>query len=197
MAHADAQAARKHLRWQVKTLTDPAAKDIDPSPLWTYVRSLVALPAPDPPPSRDQPRIQPWEFRTFIVPVRMMLARSKGDGDIHLVVADLDDEELTMVVELPSARVGARRKSIACTRRFLVCRFGEPPFSPAWLKLKGKRANIYGVGFFDRPHAAHGARNGIELHPVVALSLATHPGDAERPDELAALIGRAEASDRA
>src|SRR4051794_21706300 len=91
---------------------------------------------------------------------RMLRARSKGDGDIHLVVADLDDDELTMVTELPSAKVGHRKRSIRCTRRLFGCRFGDPPFSPRWLELGGHRANLYGVLFFDTPHAAHTALNG-------------------------------------
>src|SRR5689334_10711510 len=132
-------------RTDVKTLTDPAAEDIDFTPLWTYVRTLVALPVPDPPPSAHTPRIEPWEFRTFVVPVRMMRARSEGDGDIHLIAGDLDDDGLTMVTELPSVKVGKRKKSTRCTRRFFECRFGDPPFRPDWRELKGRRANLYGV----------------------------------------------------
>jgi hypothetical protein len=180
--------ARQRFRWDVKTLTDPDGAQVEPTPLWTYVRTLRSLPAPDPAPGHDQPRIAPWEFRTMVVPVRMLRARNKGDGDIHLVVADLEDDELTMVTELPSAPVGHRKRSIRCTRSFFVCRFGDPPFSPRWLELDRRPANLYGVAFFDRPHAAHTAPNGIELHPVVALSLVTHASDASRPDELAAVL---------
>jgi hypothetical protein len=185
---SEAAKARHGFRRDVKTLTDRAAKDVRFTPLWTYVRTLVALPVPDPPPRRDTPRIEPWEFRTFVTPVRMLRARSKGDGDIHLIAGDLDDDQLTMVTELPSVRVGRRRKSTRCTRRFFECRFGDPPFSPDWLELNGRRANLYGVAFFDASHAAQAAPNGIELHPVIGLSLVTHHSDADRPDELAAAL---------
>jgi hypothetical protein len=185
---ASAELAAQRFRWDVKTLKDPAAADVDPTPLWTYVRTLRRVPAPNTEPDGDRPRIRPWELRTFIVPVRMLRARSKGDGDIHLVVADLEEERSTMVVELPSAPVGRRGHSIRCTRKLFECRFGVPPFSPRWLELEGHRATVYGVGFFDKPHAAFGAPNGMEVHPVIALGLATHPSDGDRPDELAELL---------
>ena len=185
-----APAPRGGFRHDVKTLTDPAAGRIHGRAVWTYVRSLVALPAPQPPPERDTPRIAPFEFRSFLVPARMLRARSIRDGDIHLVIGDLEDLDATMVVELPSVRVGHRRKDIACTRRLFVCRFGEPPFRPGWLELEGRRANVYGVCFFDAPHhAAFGAPNGLELHPVIGLNLFTHPGDATRADDVAELAG--------
>jgi hypothetical protein len=132
--------------------------------------------------------MRPWEFRTVLLPVRMVHARTKGDGDIHLVVADLDDDRSTMVVELPSVRTGQRQTSVRCARAAFVCHFGDPPFGPRWLQLEHRRANLYGSLFFDHPHASGGAPNGIEVHPVIAFSTVWHPSDAHRPDELAALL---------
>lgn len=55
-------------------------------------------------------------------------------------------------------------------RRRFEKKFGVPPFRPHWLHLNDVRAHIYGVCFFDAPHAGGAPPNGVELHPVLRIN---------------------------
>ena len=155
-------------RWAVKTLTDPDRVRIDTIPVTTTVESLAALP---PPPYRPQyGRVAPTETTIFCIEGMIYdPPQPQRDGDIHVVVAGLQDSSVTMITEIPDPR---------CYR---VCSSGYAQlFGRARDSLEQKlrvwttdtlRIRIMGVGFFDRNHGQYRpAPNFIELHPVLAIA---------------------------
>jgi hypothetical protein len=109
---------------------------------------------------------------------------SKGDGDIHLVVAD--EAGRTMITEFPSPACDGQasptfRRQMDTARSTLLTRFGDP--GRAFHPLHG-RATLTGVGFLDYRHGQRGAApNAIELHPVLSIS-PTGVQEAVRPSGL-------------
>jgi hypothetical protein len=82
-----------------------------------------------------------------------------GDGDLHLLLADLDDPRSTLIAEIPHP--------------WLAVGSGlEEVFREERLELSGRRTGrivvVTGVGFFDRPGRGK-SPNAFELHPVLAL----------------------------
>jgi hypothetical protein len=148
-------------RWAVKTLSDPAALQVDRIPRATTVAALRRLAAP---PNLGA-RVPGAEMHTWRIHVRLLWSKLEEDSDVHVVVADPATGE-TMIVELASrsCALGSPAASqIGAARAAFVRACGAPTRS--FTRLNGL-ATIDGVGFFDRLHAQRGvAPNGIELHP--------------------------------
>ena len=158
-------------RWSVKTLSDDDAGRVDTTPKPQTVAALGALPPPDDFP--DTHRVAPTELQTFTVTARAVGLSLEDDGDVHMVLADLDDDTKTMIVEFPDAEacLGALTSRFApemrSAREALVAAYGEP--TTDFMDLTGT-VTVTGVGFFDFPHGQFGvAPNAIELHPVLAF----------------------------
>ncbi|MGH9703271.1 MAG: hypothetical protein ACRD4K_07840, partial [Candidatus Acidiferrales bacterium] len=95
--------------------------------------------------------------------------------DIHMVIADLDHPEETMIVEIPSGDCSgvcssAQFGQIAAARTWFESRFGAP--QKRFERAAGDvTLTVTGIGFFDFLHHQTGvAPNGIELHPVLSLT---------------------------
>src|SRR4051794_12338324 len=87
-------------RWDVKTLSDPAAGKVNFMPTRTTVATLRALPRPTGNlGGRRNPTV---ERTTYRVVAALIEAKIEDDRDIHLVVADPRHRNRTMIVELPS-----------------------------------------------------------------------------------------------
>ena len=154
-------------RWPVKTLSDPDRHRVRVEPVFTTVESLAALPRPSERP-HDR-RVAPTETTIFCVEGMIYdVPRPQADGDIHVVVAGLEDSIVSLIAEIPDPRC------------YLVCSSGFAHlFATARERLEAKlrvwatdtlRVRIAGVGFFDRNHGQLGpAPNFIELHPVLAI----------------------------
>lgn len=152
-------------RWPVKTLTDDDRGNIRfDAPVDVTVGDLVAIPRPDSQPPQSN-RIEPTELTVFKVRARLVLIKKEKDSDFHLVLADPDDPETTMIAEVPKE----------------TCAQGshhEAEFKALQAKLRpllgsnvDKLVSIEGVGFFDFLHNQTGvAKNGIELHPVLSIT---------------------------
>jgi hypothetical protein len=142
-------------RWTVKTLGDrPSLRPAQAA----SIKSLTALPAPEGLPQTRLPR----ERRVYRVTAAVTLVRPEDDGDFHLVLQDGSGR--TMIAEAPLGSCGRsatahRQRQIAAAReRVRLC----------------PKATVTGVAFFDFQHGQTGvARNGIELHPILAFSCAT------------------------
>ena len=150
-------------RWAVKTLTDPAASQVDLVPRSTTVVALRRLVAP---PDLGA-RLPGAEMQTWRIRVRLLWAKLEDDSDVHLVVADRATGA-TMILELasPSCAIGSPVVAqIGAARAAFVRAYGAP--RRFFTRLEGT-ATIDGVGFFDELHGQRGvAPNGIELHPVL------------------------------
>jgi hypothetical protein len=170
-------------RWDIKTLSDPAAGKVNLDPAKINKVSVQSLRLKKRPPGfPEATRSAPVETTVYEVKAALVEARwiwdprpgtptkNKGDRDIHLVIAAPSDHSLTMIVEFPDpARVNAApavEKMIHDARNaFLACRGLMPSADKPFQKLTGT-ATINGVRFFDRPHTTGHAPDGIELHPV-------------------------------
>jgi hypothetical protein len=153
-------------RWAVKTLSDPAAPQVDLVPRATSVGALRSLAAP---PNLGA-RLPGVEMHAWRIHVRLLWSKLEADSDIHVVVADPATGR-TMIVELtsPSCALGSPALAeIRAARAEFVRACGVPTRS--FTRLTGF-ATIDGVGFFDFLHAQRGvAPNGIELHPVLRFA---------------------------
>jgi hypothetical protein len=171
-------------RWPIKTLADPAASQVNLTPISKTVTQLWAF---SPPSAFDTGIRNPGaEMKTYKVTARLVRSRwvddpppapgkHGGDLDIHLVIAPATDVtgKHTMVVEFPLPlcvqATTALKKRMARAREAFLRDCGLP--GRHFRDLTGT-AKITGVGFFDRPHASGAAKNGFELHPVIRFSSA-------------------------
>jgi hypothetical protein len=171
-------------RWDVKTLSDPAASRVRyDTPKRHTIRYLL---------NRRDPHVGPHTHRDpdgrgveltvyHLVGVRLVDARIEEDGDIHLVIRSKYRNE-QMIVEFPNVRCkGARRSTHKAELAQARAEFAFLCGLDAWETRIGRaapkrltgRASIIGVGFFDLPHSVPQsgvARNNIELHPVLGFS---------------------------
>ena len=152
-------------RWAVKTGMDPAAGQVSMVPEPTTVAALSAVPAP---PNLGQARL-PQEMRTVQIKVMLVSVKRESDSDYHLV---LSDGGAMMIGEIPHPscvasgpfRTGSAQARAALDALVPALR-GSSRLVPVHREVV-----LTGVVFLDKIHGQTGAaRNGVELHPIVAL----------------------------
>lgn len=154
-------------RWAVKTLSDPDVMRVNMNDvISTTVAALngftahcSGLPAA---------RTYPEEFRVFEIIGTVVLTRDEDDRDVHVVLSDLADPSQTIIVEVadPACQGAAQSPFLA----FLIQARSQ---YQSLGRLIGKTIRVRGVGFYDFDHGQTGrSRSCIELHPVLAISLA-------------------------
>jgi len=159
----------------VKTLSDLDVGLVNFTPQDSTVDTLRALPKPASLPNDN--RIAPTEETTFRLTAQVEQMKLEDDHDIHLVIADLSNAADTMIVEFPDvacdgAAQSAYKSEMAAARQHFVNLFGQPSASH-FTTISGTVV-ITGVGFFDFLHGQTGvAPNGIELHPMLSIALAS------------------------
>jgi hypothetical protein len=150
-----------HRRWPVKTLSDADRALVVRTPVETTVAFLSSLPRVTGPLPHDR-RIPPHEVTVYRVRANLVAVHRMLDGDFHVVIADPVIPTARMIVEIPAPGEG-RATGLAETferARQEIARHGA----------KGRSIRVTGVGFFDYTHWQPGAaRNGFELHPVLAV----------------------------
>ena len=160
-------------RWRVKILADQDRDLVNWSPETTSVRALRRLPMPRHayPAAR---RIPPYELVLYRVHAIVRQILPEPDGDWHVILADPDHVEETLVAEIPDSS----------------CALGsghEAEYAQARRSLRGvprhALVELDGIGFFDFLHGQRGmAPNGFELHPVIAIRSLSEQPEAGRPD---------------
>ena len=159
-------------RWPVKTLSDKKAVEVDYEPRWRSIRALSNLKAPELRPG--QPRIRPYEFRTYSIRGHLLMAGRAKDWDLHVIIARPGHWKRTMIVEFPHAdgcraMLSIKHDDMASARQSFIDACGS--MSESFKTLDGL-ARITGVAFFDPDHGQSGvARNAIELHPVLGFKM--------------------------
>jgi hypothetical protein len=150
-------------RWGVKTLTDPAASQVDLTPQLTEITDLITLPAPLQPLDR-----QAGELVTYELSGTITLAKLELDKDIHMVLSDGTN---TMIIEAvdPSCAPNSRvLDQISAVRKAVETQF--PVAAAGGRQVATVSATVTGVAFFDSLHGQDGvAKNGIELHPLLSF----------------------------
>jgi hypothetical protein len=159
-------------RWDVKTLTDSAASDVNLTPQAATVAELVALTRPGGLAQALTSRTA-QEFNTYQVTGTITLAKLEADSDIHMVLTD--DSSNTMIIEaacptcVQNSVVAAQ---ISAVRAIVQTQF--PTASAGGIEHVSVPATVTGVAFFDHPHGQDGlAPNAIELHPVLSFMAAS------------------------
>jgi hypothetical protein len=153
-------------RWSVKTLSDADRDKVHLAPREVTVGWLASQKPPAHlPPDR---RVAPIETQTYKIRALLVGYKLEEDGDLHVVVADVEDPSKTMIVEIPSpdcAGACASGHGEDFQRARTVITELPEPVSPVTIVVTG-------VGFFDFFHGQAGvAANGIELHPVLRIEL--------------------------
>ena len=146
-------------RWPVKVLTDKDRALVDFKPADTTVTALNNLKRHNTHPY-DR-RAKDEELRVYRVRARLVEMHDEADSDLHLVIAEPDQPDVTMIAEIPApfCALGSGHESDYETAR-----------ADARGTALGSLIEIEGVGFFDTIHGQTGvARNGFELHPVLRI----------------------------
>jgi|GEM_PF-3863978 len=172
-------------RWAVKTLSDGAAHDVDMTPRTTTVSQLVAQAAPT---VGSNERVPPLETQVYTVQATLLGYRQETDHDFHIVIADQSNAADTMIVEIPDpACTGvcsslARDQITAARSTFATAFAASPPKSQYVSLVQPVTITVTGVPMFDFKHGQVGlARNCIELHPVLQITIPTDQPLAVRP----------------
>ncbi len=159
-------------RTAVKYGVDSNAGSMNLKPVSTNMGYLTGLPHP-PKVTSDTPRLAPLETQVWELHPYLLSFQLEPDQDYHLRLQDTSGR--TMVAELPSPLCtpkGSRIASqIAVARQQFVHLFGN-----AAQGRPSIRVHITGLGFWDFPHGGlDTAANGVELHPVLNISLDQAP----------------------
>jgi hypothetical protein len=159
-------------RWAVKTLSEEGVNCIDFTPKQTTIAWLVSQAAPGR--LSDDSRSGPVECQIWQLTGRLVGFKAEDDGDFHIVLADLNDPNLTMIVEIPDsdcsgACASAHEADIVRAREDFIRSFGKP--NTRYHRVGPDQVvTVSGAGFFDFKHRQTGlASNGIELHPLIGF----------------------------
>ena len=156
-------------RWDVKTLKDSEAVEINFTPVTSTVHKQLAFPKPDY--HNDNPR-DATEKKVYKIKCILIQYNQQNDSDWHLIVKDLTTDE-KMVVEIPDLdcidQSNPNFNKIDVSRRRLVAHVGPVKKTPR-VPPPGTRLQIIGVGFFDKKNHPTGFK-GREIHPVLELKV--------------------------
>ena len=155
-------------RWDVKTLKDTAAKQINFTPVATTVAALRLIPAPVMPTARVAA-----EMKTYTVSATVTSFKQEADSDIHLAVKD--DTGKTMIFEMPAKQCldSSKTSPALITQMTNSLRAWSAKYTatPSYQTIN-QRVTVTGVLFFDKLHGQRGvAPNGAEMHPLLSLVL--------------------------
>jgi len=148
--------------WNIKTLTDPNADEIDESDTLLTIKQLIAI---DTEVLRQKKQRLPFEKR--IVKVKKVLIRKvilENDNDYHLVIQDRQGNHMVAEIvdpDCPDAQQSDYIDSYYNVRN-TINRLGN--------KFMHYEFEITGTLFLDRAHGQTGmAANNIEIHPILSL----------------------------
>jgi hypothetical protein len=159
-------------RWPVKTLKVPPGDRL----IETSVEDLTWIIAPT---GKDLYKAQatrfPEELDRYQVTAWAMGWFREDDKDYHLVIADEDNVQITMIAEMPDPACGPKDWAFTFgeVRSVLQTLWGVPTTDYKRFDHP-HRITIWGYGFFDYLHGRNGgqigaAKNAFELHPVTGI----------------------------
>jgi hypothetical protein len=169
-------------RWDVKTLSDPAAAQVDFTPQSTTVKALYTMTAPTSGAARHPAELQTFTVHAKLVGYKIEFDAEKqtGDHDFHIVLQDMNGPE-TIIVEIPDPQCSGtctsiKSDAIANARTEFANGVAAPP-EAAFRALKNPvEVDVTGVLFFDFAHGQTGlAINCAELHPVLDFKFSSNP----------------------
>lgn len=153
-------------RWDIKTLTDNSASEVNYFPLEASVEDLTNIPLPEVKIGRHTPR-QEEEKQVYQVKAIVKDYFKEADGDIHVILQDPEQPEITMIAEMPDCSCAA----IQSSEHLEEIKRARAAFQAMHkADIVGHTFIFTGVTFFDIKHSKPQrgvAPNGIELHPVL------------------------------
>lgn len=158
-------------RSAVKLGLDADVARVVPHPVAASIADLALSPRPGKTP--EDRRAGETELTVYTVRATVAGYKLEADGDYHIVLAD--EHGRTMIVEIPRpscAASGRWGSQVAAARAGFEQLLADRHLPRPSAKLHATRLpiDVTGVGFFDKIHGQSGvARNGIELHPVLAI----------------------------
>ena len=173
VAAASPQTAPGVWRWDVKTLSDPDAANIDFGSVEKLTISEAASLRMNQPLGRNTMRgVGPEEFQVYWIDAMITAYKPEPDGDYHVLLKS-SSRSRTFGVEVidpdfaPNARrIGTLRRA----RRQFESIIPNLNTSFRYFQVDPPiRVRITGVGFWDAYHGQHGLTNGFELHPVLSV----------------------------
>jgi hypothetical protein len=163
-------------RWHIKTLGDAYVNTIHWTPILGNVSDLTTVPVPaNYDQYNDTTRYAPYETQAYRIRARLVGWKIETDHDFHMVIADMNNPNVTMIIEPPdptcsSACDGGFANYFQSVRAKITNCFGQPP-STFTNFPSGIVVDVTGVPEFDALHGQTGvAPNGIELHPLLSLN---------------------------
>jgi hypothetical protein len=157
-------------QWLVKTPGDPMRDRVDYAHVKDATASQLASMNVTPDSIVGMWRAAPIELTVYRVDAILVGILGEQDGDDHLILADPNDQNATMIAEMPNSNCeGACMSGFA--GRYAAARLAlEEHAERGTGRGKPFRVRVTGAGFGDRPHGQAGAApNQFELHPVLKI----------------------------
>ncbi|MBI1768066.1 MAG: hypothetical protein HYR67_06805 [Bacteroidetes bacterium] len=156
-------------RWQVKTLQDETASQINFTPKTIAMADILdKTKTSDWSLAKDDERQQD-EFQVFKVTGKIPFVNIEADGDIHIELMDKTNSKLHLVAEIPNPDCEITKGSdykdmFRKARNEFVNKYQD---KSVWSK---GTFEITGVLFHDKSnHGTGGNANGVEIHPVINI----------------------------
>src|SRR5258706_10668822 len=150
-------------RWEVKTLADSEAGNINFTPVSSTVHKQLAFLKPT---YHDNNPRDATEKKVYKINCILVKYMQENDSDWHLVVKDLATSE-QIVVEIPDLdcidQSNSHFSKIVVSKNRLKAKVGPVKKTPR-VPPAGTRLEITGVGFFDKDNHPAGFK-GREIHP--------------------------------
>jgi hypothetical protein len=149
-------------RWAIKIAADPNKSLIFINqPRLTSIQTLLQFRRPQR--ISTGSRSFPVEFTVYRVRGKIEQITLQNDSDLHIILSEINNRRARIVAEVPvpECAIGSRfANELLAVRKIANT-----------LKVKDY-VELEGVGFFDSRHETRAAApNGIELHPVIRISL--------------------------
>ena len=159
-------------RWAIKTMSDPDVAKVEMDRIVdTDITTLAALPVPKFPNGFNVTPRFGEELKTYRVIARAVACKLEADGDYHLILTN-GTTEIGVEIPTPDYAIGSVViGQLEQTRRQFAQMFGaSTKVDTQYRKLPGTMVEVVGIGFWDREHGQRGAKNGVELHPVLSIT---------------------------
>ena len=156
-------------RWQVKTLQDETASQINFTPKTITMADIL-----------DKEKTATWslakdderqedEFQVYKVTGKIPFVNVEADGDIHIELVDKNNSKLHLVAEIPNPDCEITKESnykekFRKARNQFINKYQD---KTVWSE---GTFEITGVLFHDKSnHGTGGNANGVEIHPVISI----------------------------
>lgn len=156
-------------RWSVKTGTDADAGLVNvSSPTITTLSTMRNWPYPGSIPANN--RVSPYETTAWVVNATLTKYKLEDDSDVHLVLQEGSDPNITIVAELACSGCVGGSSPFAAMIANARNQFNARLVATTSFQTTSLHVVVKGVGMFDFPHGQTGAApNQIELHPILDL----------------------------